>query len=178
MIHRVPLTHLALLLLLAAGVGWMLTHRDMLKLESIEPALRTLGIWAPIGFILICAIATVLFFSGAISDPCGWRPVWPGLGHRVESGRRNTWSHGCLSLGPHCCGRMGGAARWRSVATPGRWRNGRGLALCRPDAPGSPRSLQPAQLRSRPDWHLAPGLRSDIGHLHAIEGYVRLRIDR
>ena len=119
MIRRAPQIHLALVLLLVAGVGWMLTHRDMLKLESIEPALRTLGIWAPIGFILIYAIATVLFFSGAILEPCGWRPVWSGLGHRLESGRRNTWSHVCLSLGARCRRRMGGASRWWSVATPG-----------------------------------------------------------
>jgi uncharacterized membrane protein YdjX (TVP38/TMEM64 family) len=79
MIRRVPLTHLALVLLLAAGVGWMLTHRDMLQLESIELALRNLGIWAPIGFILIYAIATVLFFSGAILSLAGgalFGPVW------------------------------------------------------------------------------------------------------
>jgi uncharacterized membrane protein YdjX (TVP38/TMEM64 family)/rhodanese-related sulfurtransferase len=79
MIRRVPLTHLALLLLLAAGAGWMLTHWDMLKLESIEPAIRTLGIWAPIGFILIYAIATGLFFSGAVLSLAGgalFGPVW------------------------------------------------------------------------------------------------------
>ena len=37
------------------------------------------GIWAPIGFILICAIATVLFFSGAILTLAGgalFGPVW------------------------------------------------------------------------------------------------------
>ena len=62
MIRRVPLGRLALILLLAAGVGWMLTHRVLLKMEAIEPALRAQGIWAPIGFILIYATATVLFF--------------------------------------------------------------------------------------------------------------------
>ena len=71
MIRRVPLARLAPLLLLAAGAGWILTHQDLLKLESIEPALRALGIWAPIGFILIYATATVLFFSGAILGLAG-----------------------------------------------------------------------------------------------------------
>ncbi len=66
MIRRVPLARGALLLLLAAGVGWMLMHGDLLELGSIEPALHAFGIWAPIGFILIYAIATVVFFSGAI----------------------------------------------------------------------------------------------------------------
>src|SRR5215469_338634 len=79
MTRRVPFTRLALVLLLAAGVGWMLTHQHWLRMELIEPALRALGIWAPIGFILIYATATVLFFSGAILGLAGgalFGPVW------------------------------------------------------------------------------------------------------
>jgi uncharacterized membrane protein YdjX (TVP38/TMEM64 family) len=79
MISRRTLTRLALLLLLAAGVGWMLTHRDLLDLESIGPAVLALGIWAPIGFVVIYAAATVLFFSGAILSLVGgalFGPVW------------------------------------------------------------------------------------------------------
>jgi uncharacterized membrane protein YdjX (TVP38/TMEM64 family) len=79
MIRRVPLIRLALALPLAAGAAWMLTHRDMLRLEAIEPALQALGIWAPIGFILIYATATVLFVSGAILSLAGgalFGPVW------------------------------------------------------------------------------------------------------
>jgi uncharacterized membrane protein YdjX (TVP38/TMEM64 family) len=71
MIRRVPLPRLALVLVLAACVGWMLTHRDLLGLGTIEPELRALGIWAPIGFILIYAAATVLFFSGAVLGLAG-----------------------------------------------------------------------------------------------------------
>jgi uncharacterized membrane protein YdjX (TVP38/TMEM64 family)/rhodanese-related sulfurtransferase len=79
MIRRVPLIRLTLLLLLAAGVGWMLTHGDLLRLESIGPAVQALGIWAPIGFIVIYATATVLFFSGALLSLAGgalFGPVW------------------------------------------------------------------------------------------------------
>ena len=79
MISRSTLARLALLLLLAAGVGWMLTHRDLLNLESIGPAVLALGIWAPIGFVVIYAAATVLFFSGAILSLAGgalFGPVW------------------------------------------------------------------------------------------------------
>ena len=54
---RPSLDTLALVLLLAAGAVWALTHRHMLDLESIEPVLRALGIWAPIGFIVIYAAA-------------------------------------------------------------------------------------------------------------------------
>ena len=79
MIRRVTLIRLALLLLLATGIGWMLAHRDLLKPESIGPAVLALGIWAPIGFIVIYATATVLFFSGAILSLVGgavFGPVW------------------------------------------------------------------------------------------------------
>jgi uncharacterized membrane protein YdjX (TVP38/TMEM64 family) len=70
---------LALLLLLAAGIAWLLTHRDWLRPESVAPEVTALGIWAPIGFILVYAIATVLFFSGAILSLLGgalFGPVW------------------------------------------------------------------------------------------------------
>ena len=79
MIRRIPLARLALGLLLLVGAGWALTHRDVLSLESIQSALRALGIWAPIAFILIYATATVLFFSGAILSLAGgalFGPVW------------------------------------------------------------------------------------------------------
>ena len=83
MIRRIPLARLALGLLLLVGAGWALTHRDVLSLESIQPALRALGIWAPIAFILIYATATVLFFSGAILSLAGgalFGPVWGTAG--------------------------------------------------------------------------------------------------
>jgi uncharacterized membrane protein YdjX (TVP38/TMEM64 family)/rhodanese-related sulfurtransferase len=82
MLRRVPLVRLALVLLLVAGVGWMLSHRDLLRHESIEPALRALGIWAPIGFVLIYTTPTVLFFSGAPLGLAGgalFGPVWGTL---------------------------------------------------------------------------------------------------
>ena len=79
MIRRLPLTRLALVVLLAAGATWVLTHRDMLNLEAIEPAVRALGVWAPIGFVLLYAVGTVLFFSGALLSLAGgalFGPVW------------------------------------------------------------------------------------------------------
>jgi uncharacterized membrane protein YdjX (TVP38/TMEM64 family)/rhodanese-related sulfurtransferase len=79
MISRSRLARLALLLLLAAGVGRMLTHRDLLNVESIGTAVLALGIWAPVGFVVIYATATVLFFSGAILSLAGgalFGPVW------------------------------------------------------------------------------------------------------
>src|SRR5690348_12748432 len=79
MTRRISWARLVLVVLLVLGAGWVVTHRDMLALESIQPALRALGIWAPIGFILIYATATVLFFSGAILSLAGgalFGPLW------------------------------------------------------------------------------------------------------
>ena len=118
MIRRVPLARVALVLLFAAGAGWTLTHRDMLDLESIEPTLRALGIWAPIGFILIYATATVLFFSGALLSLAGgalFGPVWG----TVKSDWRDTRRNGCLPPDPHGRWRVGGVAYRRPVAAPG-----------------------------------------------------------
>ena len=72
---------------LAVAAVWLLTHRDMIDLGIIEPALRSLGIWAPVGFVAIYAIGTVLFFSGALLGLAGgalfgpiWGTVWNLLG--------------------------------------------------------------------------------------------------
>jgi uncharacterized membrane protein YdjX (TVP38/TMEM64 family) len=118
MIRRVPLARVAPGLLFAAGTGWTLTHRDMLDLESIESTLRALGIWTPIGFILIYATGTVLFFSGALLSLAGgalFGPVWGSM----ESDWRDTRRYDCLPPDPHGRWRVGGAAYRRPVAAPG-----------------------------------------------------------
>ncbi len=79
MIRHLPLTRLALVLLLAAGVAWALTHRAMLDPAAIGPGLRALGPRAPVGFIALYAVGTVLFFSGALLSLAGgvlFGPVW------------------------------------------------------------------------------------------------------
>jgi hypothetical protein len=131
-------------LLLAAGIGWLLSHRDVLRLEVIEPALCALGIWAPIGFILIYATGTVLFFSGALLGLAGgalFGPVWGTLWNLVGV---TSWRHRCVPPGPHRSGRVGGAACWRASAAPSGGCQGRGLALWRAHAPGAACSFQPA----------------------------------
>jgi uncharacterized membrane protein YdjX (TVP38/TMEM64 family)/rhodanese-related sulfurtransferase len=51
----------------------------MVMPEAIGPAIRALGMWAPIGFVLLYAAGTALFFSGAILSLVGgalFGPVW------------------------------------------------------------------------------------------------------
>jgi hypothetical protein len=81
------LVRLGLALVLALAAAWLLTRRAMIDLGTIKPALRSLGIWAPIGFVVIYATGTVLFLSGALLSLAGgalfgpiWGTVWNLLG--------------------------------------------------------------------------------------------------
>jgi uncharacterized membrane protein YdjX (TVP38/TMEM64 family) len=74
-------------LVLAAAAVWLLTHRHLIGLATIEPALRALGFWAPLGFVVIYAAGTVLFVSGALLSLAGgalfgpvWGTIWNLLG--------------------------------------------------------------------------------------------------
>lgn len=74
-------------LALAVAAAWLLTHREIISLGTIEPAIRSAGIWAPLGFVAIYATGTVLFFSGALLSLAGgalfgpvWGTVWNLLG--------------------------------------------------------------------------------------------------
>jgi sterol desaturase/sphingolipid hydroxylase (fatty acid hydroxylase superfamily)/uncharacterized membrane protein YdjX (TVP38/TMEM64 family)/rhodanese-related sulfurtransferase len=76
-----------LVLLLVIAAVWLLRHRDIIELSSLEPRLHALGIWAPVGFIAIYATGTVLFFSGALLSLAGgalfgpaWGTLWNLLG--------------------------------------------------------------------------------------------------
>jgi uncharacterized membrane protein YdjX (TVP38/TMEM64 family)/rhodanese-related sulfurtransferase len=73
---------LGVLLLLAVAAVWLAMHHQMIDLASLEPTSRALGIWAPVGFIAIYALGTVLFFSGALLSLAGgalFGPVWGTL---------------------------------------------------------------------------------------------------
>ena len=72
---------------LAAAAVWVLTHRQMLDLGAVAHTLRSLGNWASVGFVVLYAAGTVLFFSGALLSLAGgalfgpvWGTVWNLLG--------------------------------------------------------------------------------------------------
>jgi uncharacterized membrane protein YdjX (TVP38/TMEM64 family)/rhodanese-related sulfurtransferase len=65
-----------------AGIAWALMHRQIFDEAAITAALNGLGVWAPAGFIALYAMATVLFFSGALLSLAGgalFGPVWGTL---------------------------------------------------------------------------------------------------
>jgi sterol desaturase/sphingolipid hydroxylase (fatty acid hydroxylase superfamily) len=79
-------------ILLVVAAAWLLRYRDMIDLSSLEPRLRALGVWAPVGFVVIYAMGTVLFFSGALLSLAGgalfgpvWGTLWNLLGSRSSS---------------------------------------------------------------------------------------------
>lgn len=61
----------ALAVLLAAATAWAWTHRELFDLTVIEVALGGVGAWAPAGFVLLFALATVLFVPGSVFGLAG-----------------------------------------------------------------------------------------------------------
>ena len=79
---RRALPRLALLLLLVAAVGWVAFHRDQINLATLDAWLGSLGVWAPIGYVVLYALGTVAFVPGAIFALAGgalFGPVWGTL---------------------------------------------------------------------------------------------------
>jgi uncharacterized membrane protein YdjX (TVP38/TMEM64 family)/rhodanese-related sulfurtransferase len=81
------LPRLALALVLAAAAVWATVHRDQINLAALDSWLGSLGLWAPIGYVVLYALATVAFVPGAIFALAGgalfgpfWGSIWNLLG--------------------------------------------------------------------------------------------------
>ena len=72
----------ALALLLIAGAALAVVYRDQINLTTLDAWLRSFGAWAPIGYMVLFAVATVAFFPGAIFSVAGgalFGPIWGSL---------------------------------------------------------------------------------------------------
>src|SRR5262245_12798866 len=74
---------LVLLLLLCAAAGWALLHRDAINLATLDAWIASLGVWVPVGYVLLYTVGTVAFVPGAIFALAGgalfgplWGAVW------------------------------------------------------------------------------------------------------
>ena len=79
---RRSLPRLALTLLLAGMTGWALFHRDQINLATLDAWLASLGPWAPIGYVILFALATVAFVPGVVFSLAGgalFGPLWGSL---------------------------------------------------------------------------------------------------
>jgi uncharacterized membrane protein YdjX (TVP38/TMEM64 family)/rhodanese-related sulfurtransferase len=86
------LPRLALALLLVAAAGWAAVYRDEINLATLDAWLGSLGRWAPIGYVVLYALATVAFIPGAIFGLAGgalfgpfWGSLWNLLGATLGS---------------------------------------------------------------------------------------------
>jgi len=76
------LPRLALVLLLAAGMAWATVHRDEIDLATLDAWLNSLGLWAPVAYMMLYAVSTVAFVPGAIFALAGgalFGPLWGSL---------------------------------------------------------------------------------------------------
>ena len=125
------LPRLALALLLVAAVAWAAVHRDQINLATLDAWLGSLGPWAPIGYVILYALATVAFVPGAIFALAGgalFGPVWGSLWNLAgRHARRNPCVPGrALHRGDWVARKAGGllkrlidgvdAEGWRFVA--------------------------------------------------------------
>jgi uncharacterized membrane protein YdjX (TVP38/TMEM64 family)/rhodanese-related sulfurtransferase len=69
-------------LVIAAGAVAVALNREQVDLASIETTVSELGLWAPLGHVLLFALGTVLFVPGAIFGLAGgllFGPLWGSL---------------------------------------------------------------------------------------------------
>lgn len=79
MTPQTMLPRLALGLAIAGTAIWLALNRDRFDPALIESSIRDLGLWAPLGYVALFALATVLFIPGAIFGLAGgvlFGPVW------------------------------------------------------------------------------------------------------
>jgi uncharacterized membrane protein YdjX (TVP38/TMEM64 family) len=73
---------LALAVMLVAAILWLSFHRELFSTAALEQELQWFGRWAPILFIVLYALSTVLFVPGSVLTVVGgalFGPVWGTL---------------------------------------------------------------------------------------------------
>jgi uncharacterized membrane protein YdjX (TVP38/TMEM64 family)/rhodanese-related sulfurtransferase len=76
------LSRIALTLVLVVATAGAAIYRDHINLATLDNWLGSLGLWAPIGYVVLFALATVAFVPGAIFSLAGgalFGPLWGTL---------------------------------------------------------------------------------------------------
>jgi uncharacterized membrane protein YdjX (TVP38/TMEM64 family)/rhodanese-related sulfurtransferase len=82
MTARAILPRLLLALAIACAAIWLALNRDRLDAALIESSIRDLGLWAPLAYVVLFSLGTVLFVPGAIFGLAGgalFGPFWGTL---------------------------------------------------------------------------------------------------
>jgi uncharacterized membrane protein YdjX (TVP38/TMEM64 family) len=69
-------------LVAAIGLAWW--YRDALELETIEAWVGSLGLWGPVGYVVLYAVGTVAMVPGSLFDTLGGVLFGPVLGSIVN----------------------------------------------------------------------------------------------
>jgi hypothetical protein len=93
---RRPMARLLLALVLVAAVVVLALNRGLLDVSTVERFTNRLGIWAPIGHVVLFALGTVLFAPGSIFGLAGgalFGPAWGTLLNLTDAGwlGSRTW---------------------------------------------------------------------------------------
>jgi uncharacterized membrane protein YdjX (TVP38/TMEM64 family)/rhodanese-related sulfurtransferase len=77
------LLRLALALLLVTAAVWATIHRDQIDLADLDSWLGSLGLWAPVSYVVLYALGTVAFVPGVLFALAGgalfgpfWGSIW------------------------------------------------------------------------------------------------------
>src|SRR5262249_36483969 len=76
------LPRLSLALVLVAMAAWAAFHREQVNAATIDAWLASLAAWAPAGYVMLFALATVAFAPGTIFAVAGgalFGPLWGSL---------------------------------------------------------------------------------------------------
>jgi len=76
---RRALPRIGIAIVLVAAMAWAIANRGRLDAGGIEAAIRGMGAWAPLGYMGLYILATVLFLPGSLLGLAGgalFGPVW------------------------------------------------------------------------------------------------------
>jgi uncharacterized membrane protein YdjX (TVP38/TMEM64 family) len=80
--RRGLILRLVLVVALVAAIAWLALHHQYVQAAQLEQHPRRFGAWAPIFFIFLYSVATVLFFPGSVLTILGgalFGPLWGTL---------------------------------------------------------------------------------------------------
>jgi len=80
--RRSLILRLVLVVALVAAIAWLALHHQYVQAAQLDQHLRRFGAWAPIFFIFLYSVATVLFFPGSVLTIVGgalFGPLWGTL---------------------------------------------------------------------------------------------------
>ena len=95
MTRRALLSRLVFGLAIAGAAIWLALNRDRFDPALIESSIRDLGLWAPLGFVALFALGTLLFVPGAIFGLAGgvlFGPMWGSVLNLIGATLGATWA--------------------------------------------------------------------------------------